>query len=617
MSRPAHHRYPSPLRCLLPGDRVAALAIALGLGCGPENVREVGAGVPISEPERAPDNAPVVHAKTPPPPISGGTLLVTDSGDYAVASDPDRARIFVVDLRSEKLLHAIALPAADEPGRLAEDTKGLVHVAMRGSGDVVTLDPESGELIERRHACPNPRGIMHDADLDALWIACAGGTIVQLPVTGTEGTTRWVIDADLRDVLPELGSELPLVTQFRRAAVLGLQEDGSAMVYTTPRSIQTPQTTLRPLVAWRTRPRPDGGWIMVHQLATLDPIDLGTEVDDEPAYGGVGSGTDGCNPNVGVAVTLQLPSGASLVSSRIAGAVLPVDVAVDPVGTIAVALAGTTEETPNLRVLSADDLHDGESPPCRDGTGYDLPGQPVAVDFGPDLHLVVQSREPAALFVFDPGVADMTQIALSSESARDTGHDLFHLDTGESLACASCHPEGGEDGFTWAFEPIGARRSQPLYVGLQGTEPFHWEGDMADLTALFEEVHGHRMGGRPQSAERIAAVRDWLDTLKPPVPLRPQDDEGVARGRAAFEDVGCAKCHGGPMLTNADSVASGAEFNVQVPTLRAVALRGPYMHDGRAATLRDAVLDMLRLSAHGGTATEAEIDDIVTYLESL
>jgi cytochrome c peroxidase len=66
----------------------------------------------------------------------------------------------------------------------------------------------------------------------------------------------------------------------------------------------------------------------------------------------------------------------------------------------------------------------------------------------------------------------------------------------------------------------------------------------------------------------------------------------------------------------------------RVPSLRGVALTAPYMHGGSLATLRDAVkhyseLDENRLHADGEAIlrplrlTDAEIDDLVAFLESL
>ena len=77
---------------------------------------------------------PRAHQADAPPPISGGTLLVTADGDHVVAADPDRDRIYVVSLATHSLLETLALRAHDEPGRVAEDDAHRVHVALRRGG---------------------------------------------------------------------------------------------------------------------------------------------------------------------------------------------------------------------------------------------------------------------------------------------------------------------------------------------------------------------------------------------------------------------------------------------------------------------------------------------------
>src|SRR5690242_17970584 len=46
---------------------------------------------------------PAVSADPPPPPIQGGTLLVARDGVTAVAADPDRDAVYLVDLAAVAL----------------------------------------------------------------------------------------------------------------------------------------------------------------------------------------------------------------------------------------------------------------------------------------------------------------------------------------------------------------------------------------------------------------------------------------------------------------------------------------------------------------------------------
>ena len=75
--------------------------------------------------------------------------------------------------------------------------------------------------------------------------------------------------------------------------------------------------------------------------------------------------------------------------------------------------------------------------------------------------LVVQAREPAELHTLKG------TIVLSSESRGYLGHELFHVNAGAGLACASCHAEGNDDGRVWNFACSGARRTQSLQTGLR------------------------------------------------------------------------------------------------------------------------------------------------------
>ena len=56
-------------------------------------------------------------------------------------------------------------------------------------------------------------------------------------------------------------------------------------------------------------------------------------------------------------------------------------------------------------------------------------------------------------------------ITLSTISRKDTGHLVFHSNAGGSLACASCHAEGNDDGRIWNFTCQGPRRTQSLQAG--------------------------------------------------------------------------------------------------------------------------------------------------------
>ena len=86
--------------------------------------------------------------------------------------------------------------------------------------------------------------------------------------------------------------------------------------------------------------------------------------------------------------------------------------------------------------------------------------------------------------------------------------------------------------------------------------------------------------------------------------------------------VGSARLHlrhGGPRFTNNTSVDVGTGAALQVPSLRAVSFRAPYLHDGCAPALIDRFAAGGGGDKHGHTSQlePAQIADLVAYLESL
>lgn len=562
----------------------------------------------------APD---VVTQDVPPPAVSGGTLVVTDDG-LAVAADADRDRIYVVDLAEGAVRATVQLEEHDEPGRVVADGNGRFHIALRGGGDLLDIDAQ-GKVLDRRAVCAAPRGVAYDAAQDALHVACAGGELVTFPAAGGEATRRLRFDPDLRDVVMD-GDKL-VVSFFRAAKLLVLDAEGQPMRSRKPANyfplFSTTGQEFAATVAWRTIALPGGGVIMSHQRSMVSNIVLAA-----PAY----YSAELCDPSiVHGAVTVMrdvdMPDNAPIAAAAIPFAPLPVDVAVSRDGTkLAIASAGsdqviTIDTATSEGEAGTTDCSNGAVPSATDG-------QPVAVAFTMSGELVVQLREPAALEIGG------TTIELAEESRWDSGHDLFHrspnMTMPTSVACASCHPEGRDDGHTWAFD-IGMRRTQGIGGGVLHTTPLHWDGDLPDFDAMLDEVFVRRMSGNKPGARAAEAFARWIDTI-PVIATSPAVDEAaVARGRTLFESeaVGCASCHSGERYTNDknEDVGTGNGRAFQVPSLRGIALRGPFMHDGCAQTLTDRFAPGACGGGdkHGKTShlSVEEIADLVSYLETL
>lgn len=591
-------------RCFARSALLTTGAVAAALaGCsGPELPSERD----DIDPERS-----ISVAERPPPAISGGTLLIARDGHTAVAADSDRDRVWIVDLASDAV-SAVPLERGDEPGRVVEDRGGRVHVALRRAGAVATIDLAARAVIARREVCAAPRGLAYEASRDVVHVACAGGELVTLPASGGAAVRKLRLDSDLRDIVVD--GERLLISRFKSAETLVVGPEGQVL---SRRALPDfgARATYTPSVAWRMAALPGGGAVMAHQRALSSQVVL--------APGGYYQ-TASCDGNivhsaisvVAPADELDAPASQGL-TAAIPDLSLPVDIAVAPDGArLALVAAGSSKIVLTDTTEVEAKAQNGNCSPS--GVKQGLSGQPVAVAFDGAGAAIAQLRVPAALEVVGGRL-----IPLPGEPVKDTGHDMFHLPPSprSAVACASCHPEGHEDGRTWDFDPVGLRRTQAVGGGVLKTAPLHWSGDQSDLESLMSEVFVSRMGGAPPGARRLKLMARFIDSL-PAFPASPPEDEAaVARGAALFhtKQVGCADCHSGPMLTNnaSEDVGTGAPF--QVPALIGLSGRAPFMHDGCAATLRDRFDPACGGVRHGDVTglSPAQLDDLIAYLESL
>ena len=580
----------------------------------------------------------VVTSSRPLPAISGGTLAVTADGHQIVAADPDRDRVVLIDVATAHTTN-VRVPDGAEPGRVViDETNHLAHVVLRGSGEVASIGLGGTPTITRRSVCTAPRGIAIDAARGVVRVACRDGEIASFDATSNAppAVLHTNID-DLRDIIVR-GDEL-LVTRFRSAEVLRLNgATGAELQRVQPISSVSPTTVrtdgstaqFQPSVAWRAIALGDGV-LVAHQRSSDGELRLAP---------GAYYDTGVCSGSIvqSAATAFQGPTLTAVDSPNIAGVTLPVDIARSPAsGEIAIVGAGiqNTTSQPSVARIQPAELGVGVDPSGDYGSGgygslggcinnsygyydstthggADYTPNAIAVAYLPDGRLVVQGREPAQIRI------EEQIISLGGGTVFDTGHAFFHGDAGRGTACASCHPEGGDDGRTWSFADVGPRRTPSVPAGFLNTAPFHWSGDIPDLTHLMGTVFTERMGGPSVDARHTAAVGNWLDTRPTDAP-RIVSADAAARGRQTFEDAGCASCHSGAMLTNNQTMDVGTGGAFQVPSLIGVSRSLPSMHTGCATTLAQRFDPSCGGTAHGTITgvNDPRVPDLVAYLETL
>lgn len=254
-----------------------------------------------------------------------------------------------------------------------------------------------------------------------------------------------------------------------------------------------------------------------------------------------------------------------------------------------------------------------------------------------------------------------------------------------TMACEGCHyrHQGWTDGQTLSKRPNGVMntRHTPTLYNVGQLKLWYWDGRATSLEGQVNAAWGAQMAvpDTKAVADRIAAVAGYRDEFQrvwgaPPAPdlvvkslaaflrsldsgLSPWDRYELGERSAVSADAvagqqlfmgkaRCAICHTPPLYTDGlfhniglevgkdkpdlgrGGITKEAKDNgaFKTPTLRSVALSGPYFHDGSADRLEDAV----RYMASGGMRdpnksallenaqlTNAEIGQLVAFLRSL
>lgn len=224
------------------------------------------------------------------------------------------------------------------------------------------------------------------------------------------------------------------------------------------------------------------------------------------------------------------------------------------------------------------------------------------------------------------------------------------------MSCASCHNDGGGDGRVWDLTGMGeGLRNTVSLRGKNGMAHgfLHWsanfdevqdfEGQIRVLAggtglmsdALFNQGTRSQPLGDPKAGlstelDALAAYIASLDSVGNSPFRNPNGSltsAGVA-GKAVFRAQGCVDCHSGANFTISGAATlrdvgtirqpgSGKRLGAQLtgldpPTLRGLWNTAPYLHDGSAVTLADAV------QRHNGIAIgQTDLNMLVSYLQQV
>lgn len=264
------------------------------------------------------------------------------------------------------------------------------------------------------------------------------------------------------------------------------------------------------------------------------------------------------------------------------------------------------------------------------------------------------------------------------EKKVQLGKKLFFdpiLSKDGTISCATCHhlQEGGDDNLQFSFGIGGLQgsfNSPTVYNAVFNFRQF-WDGHAKDLkeqvygpveniaemgntmdavveTLKKDKVYPERFSKiypdgitKDNVVDAIAEFEKALITPDSPFDKYLKGDDKALtsaekEGYGLFKSKGCITCHHGVNVGgnhynkfgvyDENNSTQLGRYNItkreedkyvfKVPSLRNIELTAPYMHDGRAETLKDAVRLMSKQQL-GRHIEEEEIDKIVEFLKTL
>jgi cytochrome c peroxidase len=520
----------------------------------------------------------------------------------AVACSSDGRLAAVSNLWSGTLsLFAVKGPALEPAGTLAVGPlprslvfapAGTLHVALAGADEVVTVDAAARKVTHRWPAPCEPWSLAISADGKLLAAASARSGDVRL-WDAHSGKLLW--ERRIEDAFNLRG--------------LAFSPGGKSVVcaHVVRRDFPVSRANI------------EQGWVIDSRLTRL-PV----QADAVP----------------------PLEQAALDTKGRAAGD--PHGIAFDAAGrTLAVTAGGTHE------VL----LFDAASVPWNGGDPGDfidphllkddgkfrrpaLGGRPLALAFLPGgTRAAVANYLLDAVQVVDVRRGEVVRsIPLGSpaEPALARRGEALYYDARRShnqwFSCHTCHTDGhtcGRNFDTLNDDSYGNPKLTPSLRGVTHTGPWTWHGWQKDLGAGVVKSYTETMFGPTPRPEEVQAVLAFLGTLEqPPNPHRGPGGKlsaAAERGSQVFSGKGrCDRCHAGNEYTSERNYdvklePDGSPYRRwNPPSLCGLWDRGPYLHDGRAATLDDLLRGPHAPEKLGGEAlTPAERDDLIAFLRSL
>jgi YVTN family beta-propeller protein len=581
---------------------------------------------------------------------SNSLLDVTPNGARLIVANTDSGTVTVVDAKGRKKVCEVSV--GDHPEGVAWIGNGpLAIVTVWGDNKLVFLDADAGKVATTLTVDNEPYGVVVTKDGTRAYVTHDyPGTVAEVDVASRKVVRSFKVGECVRGIALSPDEKTLYVTEFFTARLIALDCASGKVVDSWVG--QATENLARNVVlhpTWPTaylahiRSRVTGFDARGSIFSQLSICDLGLSKGESPRRRAHSADTF---------------NGVLVVSNAW-------ESAVSPDGTRLYTIYAGTDDLNIFRTVD-DSYRDAEPVGGIPRVGK----HPKAIRLSPDgTEVYVYNTLDFEIGVYDPtirrklGGVKVCDPPHTPEWVR--GKELFvssrpPMGSIKWISCSSCHPDGLTDGRVWQ-NPEGNRRTPHLF-GLAHTHPLHWSADRDEVQDFEYTIRGKLMRGRglfdgplkprpnflPASeldmdlagkSPDLDALALYTNSFEPrPSPHAAGPGKLTAeaeRGRKLFfaDSTGCAKCHTGAYYTdsslkkpfNLHDVGTGDDPREKMgpkfdtPTLLAVYRNGPYLHDGRAKTLRDVLTTANPTDKHGKTShlSPAEVDDLVAFLKSL
>jgi DNA-binding beta-propeller fold protein YncE len=565
----------------------------------------------------------------------GGTLAATDATVKSLS---------LIDPATRKIRRTVALKGTPEGLAWAADG-ARVFVAESGAGRIAEINPADGTITRHFATGRYPRGLAVARNRKLL-LACDWGLDRLTAIDLTSGKTLAHIPAGCQptSVAVSPDESLAVVSNLIPTTAATAHDHATEITLINLDKLAARSTVRLPTGSTNARGVTiSGNGKKAYIVHTLGRFHLPTTQLDR---GWV---------NTNALSIIDLQSGALsatvLLDQVMDGAADPWGVAIDPHGKrLYITLSGVHQ----LAVIDLKELPGIIGPDPAALTNdlsalhrnrlirrIDLPAKgPRGISVSPDgRQVAVAGYFSGNVVMLDADGGSPVAIALGPQPEPDLvrrGEIAFHdadLCFQRWLSCATCHPGARSDGLNWDLlnDGIGNPKNTRSMLLSHATPPVMSLGVRANMEVAARAGFVHIQFTEPGPGT-VDAVIAYLRSLQPVTsPHRKPDGsltESAARGETIFHRpaVGCADCHPAPLFTDLalSDVGTAGERDrgaaaYDTPTLVELWCNPPYLNDGRAATLREVLIDHNADDRHGTTRTlgSAEIDDLVEYLLSL